>query len=273
MKKEFHKISLTRFAPTIAKISGVSAPIDGDKEVVDEVIDLVKKTTGKETVDKVLIYNPDAIGRYFYEKYKEKIFAPLDNISDIKVPFLTMIPPKTPVCFGTMFTGATPEVHGIQKYEKQVITIDSLFDVWAREGKKVALISNPNQSIPKIFANRNINYYPVKYDTEAVEKALELIANSDYDIIEVYNQEYDDMLHVTYPNSYFCRRAARKYVKNYVKLVECVKEHWKGKSILTTFSPDHGGHRVLNCLLGTHGQDIPEDRNIYHFFTAIAVKE
>jgi cell division ATPase FtsA len=67
--------------------------------------------------------------------------------------------------------------------------------------------------------------------------------------------------------------AARKYVKNYVKLVECVKEHWKGKSILTTFSPDHGGHRVLKCLIGTHGHDIPEDRNIYHFFTAIAVKE
>ena len=43
--------------------------------------------------------------------------------------------PVTPVCFGTMYTGAQPAVHGIQKYEKPVIQIDTIFDALIRAGK------------------------------------------------------------------------------------------------------------------------------------------
>ena len=232
-----------------------------------QILELVKNTTGKDTVDKVLIYNPDAIGQIYYEKYREKIFSPLDGVTHLTVPFITMYPPKTPVCFGTMFTGATPQVHGITKYEKPVITIDSLFDCWARAGKKVALISNAKQSIPRIFANRNIDYYYPENDEAVIEKALELLRNSDYDVIEVYNQEYDDFLHVTHPRSYFCKRASKRYVARYLRLIEQAKESWKDYSFLTTFSPDHGAHRILKILIGTHGKNIPEDMNIVHFFS------
>ena len=86
------------------------------------------------------------------------------------------------------------------------------------------------------------------------------------------NQEYDDMLHVTYPRSYFCRRAAKRYVASYEKINDAVKKYYAGKTALVTFSPDHGAHRIGGFLLGTHGKEIPSDMNIYHFFTVYGDK-
>ena len=223
-------------------------------------------------MDKLVIFNPDAIGCEFYNLYRKKIFAPLDCLTDLRIGFLTAVPPKTPVCFATMFTGAPPSVHGINKYEKPVLKIDTLFDAWARAGKKVALVSKAGQSIPRIFANRKIDYFITDSDESSVNKAIELIKSDEYDVIEVYNQEYDDMLHVTYPLSYFCRRAAKRYVASYEKINDAVKKYYVGKTALVTFSPDHGAHRIGGFLLGTHGKEIPSDMNIYHFFTVYGDK-
>ncbi len=266
MEKKFNSIPLTRFAATIAEVSGTEKPAQADSAKVPEILSLVKEKTGNNTVDKLLVYNPDAIGMEFYFRYKDKIFGGLDELTDLSVDFLTAVPPKTPVCFATMFTGADPSVHGINRYEKPVLTVDTLFDAWARAGKKVALVSKGGQSIPRIFANRNIDYFITNSDEESVNKGIELIASDKYDVIEVYNQEYDDMLHVTYPRSYFCKRAAKHYVSSYKKLNEAVEKYWGNYSSLVTFSPDHGAHRIGGFLIGTHGKVIPSDMNIRHFF-------
>ena len=263
---KINDIPLTRIASTLATLSGTEKPISADENRLEELISLVQNKTGKPTVEKLLIYNPDAIGQEFFTRYEDKIFAPLKELTDVQIKLRTAVPPKTPVCFATMFTGASPEVHGIQHYEKPVVKIDTLFDAWARAGKKVALISKANQSIPRIFAERNIDYFITNGDEESVNKAVELIASDEYDVIEVYNQEYDDMLHATHPNSFFCKRAAKRYVKSYEKLNDAVKKHWKNHSALVSFSPDHGAHRAYKILLGTHGKEIPSDMNIIHFF-------
>lgn len=69
------------------------------------------------------------------------------------------MPSVTPVSFGTMYTGAMPEVHGIRCYSKPVIKIDSLFDSLRRSGKRVALVAVVNSSMAKIFEERDIDYY------------------------------------------------------------------------------------------------------------------
>ena len=76
-EKEFNKIPLTRFASTIADISGTEKPKQADETRVDEILSLVKTKTGKNTVDKLLIFNPDAIGEEFFKRYETKIFSPL----------------------------------------------------------------------------------------------------------------------------------------------------------------------------------------------------
>ena len=101
---EFFDIPLTRFAGTIADVSGVRAPEYCPKERVEEIKTLVRDTTGKDTVDKVVIYNPDALGAWYIDKYAET-FKPVTSVCPLRVNYLTSYPPKTPVCFGTMFTG------------------------------------------------------------------------------------------------------------------------------------------------------------------------
>ncbi len=264
MEKEFNTRPLTTLATTLASIVGTDAPKQADPTGVQEIADLVssKSTTGK--VERMMIYNPDAIGEWFYNKYKH-MFADVEANSDISVSYLTAFPPKTPVCFATMFSGATPEQHGIQKYEKPVLKIDTLFDSWVRGGKKVAMVAVANQSIPRIFADRNIDYYLMPYDAEVVEKALELIALDKYDIIEVYNQEYDDAMHRSHPESKKSFRAIEHYVDSYKRLTEATKKHWKQHNTYTAFSTDHGTHRML-IGLGMHGSNIPKDMNIKHFY-------
>ena len=101
------------------------------------------------------------------------------------------MPSVTPVCFGTMYTGAQPSVHGIQKYEKPVITIDTLFDALLRAGKKVALITYGKCSLSKIFLERNIDYY--HFDEGGIAsvnaKAMEVILNDKHDFIVIYNKK------------------------------------------------------------------------------------
>lgn len=66
----------------------------------------------------------------------------------------TVMPSVTPVCFGTMYTGAQPEVHGIQKYEKPVIKIDTFFDALIRAGKKPVIVATPKCSLSNIYLER-----------------------------------------------------------------------------------------------------------------------
>lgn len=270
MTKEFNVRPITELARTLAMLVEGEAPKQSNPNYVKEVIEAVDKKIGRKTVDKMLIYNPDAIGQWFYEKYKPW-FAPVEKYLDIRIDYITAFPPKTPVCFGSMFTGADPDVHGIKRYEKPVITIDTLFDSLIRSGKKVAMVAVANQSIPRIFANRDIDYYLMPYDEEVIEKALELIENSDYDVIEVYNQEYDDKMHMTHPNSFLAKRAAKNYIASFEKLAKAVETHWSEYDTFMTFAPDHGTHREWYGL-GQHGRNIPKDMNITHLYGVIPKK-
>ena len=265
-KAKFNTRSITTIARSWANIIGAEAPLQCDVENVPEVETLVKTKTEGGKVNRMLIYNPDAIGEWYYEKYKDA-FSDVEKHTDIQVKYITANPAKTPVCFGSMFTGATPEVHGIKKYVKPVITIDSLFDSWARSGLKVAMVAVANQSIPKIFAGRNIDYYLLPYDKQVVQKALELIKEDNYDVIEVYNQEYDDVMHATHPQSLPAKLAVKHYVKSFNKLMNAVDEYWQQHDTFVAFSTDHGTHRSFFGIgPDTHGSDIPEDRNIVHFY-------
>jgi hypothetical protein len=51
-------------------------------------------------------------------------------------------------------TGAQPQVHGIQKKEKPVLTCDTIFDALIRSGKKIAIVAVKGSSIDLIFRKR-----------------------------------------------------------------------------------------------------------------------
>ncbi len=261
--KEFNTIPITHIAQTLADVMNIEPPKHSEGNI-DELKNYILSNTKSGKIEKVLIYNPDAIGQWFVEKYADK-FCKVEKYAPYKLKMLSVIPPKTPVCFASIYSGASPSVHGICRYVKPILEIDTLFDALVRAGKKPCIVSVANQSMDRIFRNRAMDYYSLDNDKSAVDMALKLIETSDYDFIAVYNQDYDSIMHITHPKSKRAIAAADKYNHYFSLLAEQVKKHWSNQDSLIAYMPDHGVHREW-YLLGQHGKNITQDMNIIHFY-------
>ena len=251
--------SLTTLCASLCECMGVTPPEKAEpanKKFVAEI-------TGGRLAEKAVMYNPDAVGTWIVNKYAEK-FVPVRETAPYELQMRTVFPPKTPVCFASMYTGTQPRVHGIERYVKPVVKIDSLFDALIRQGKKPAIVAVKNSSLDKIFREREgMDYYITPYDKEAVEQGIELIKQDKYDFLVIYNQEYDDSIHFTHPTSRRARRALDHYAEYFSAIGDAVKA--SGRRTLLGYAPDHGVHREW-YLLGNHGKDIPKDMEISHFY-------
>ena len=260
---DFFTDSLTGLCAALCEKAGVAPPSQA-APASRTLLDELTAKYGDFTADRVLVYNPDAVGDWVTDKYADKLENSL-KLAPVRHRFVTVFPPKTPVCFASMYTGAQPEVHGILRYEKPVVTIDSIFDAFIRAGKKPCIVSVKNQSMDRIFRGRDMDYFSEKYDDEVVERALELIKEDKYDLLCVYNERYDDAIHITHPCSRKARHAIDCYEANFTKLIEAVRRYWTAHDTLYGFCPDHGVHRML-IGPGNHGKNIPKDMNISHLF-------
>lgn len=255
---------LTTITPTICKLMNVKKPRTSTKIVIDELVNYWKKILDKK-ITKCLVYAPDAIAYYLTRRYPEQ-FQTVEKLAPLKVKLCSIIPPKTPVCFASMFSGSLPEIHGIKMYEKPILKCDTIFDTFVRAKKKVAIIAVENSSIDLIFRERSIDYYTEKYDKEVTIRTLELLENDDYDLMIVYHQEYDDMLHATTPISDKAIKAMNNHIKSFESIAKSFNRNWLDFNRLITFSPDHGSHIDLETGKGTHGNNNPEDMIVQHYF-------
>lgn len=262
MQQAFHTTPITHVAGAICDCLGVEPPQRCEGNLPEVTAQLQSLANG--AIDRVLVYNPDAIARWAYEKYYDT-FAPVRKYCPISVEMLSMMPPKTPVCFASMYTGASPEVHGITHYTKPTLQLDSVFDTLIRAGKKCAIVTVRNQSMHKLFLGRDMDYYPCANDAEVIRVALDVIRQDKHDLICVYNQEYDDVMHRSHPNSLWSRRALKHYCASFEQLAQCAETNWTSHNTALLCATDHGTHREW-YLLGNHGKDIPKDRNILHFW-------
>ena len=274
--KEYNSTSLTHFCSTICKLMGIEPP-----EHAEEPIDWVCASLSelcKDGFDRVLIHNPDAVGMWLYQDYPDA-FEPVLKHTHLTIPMCSVMPSVTPVCFGTMYPGAAPAVHGIQEYAKPIIKIDSFFDAALRAGKKVALIAPPTCSLANIFKDREIDYYHFKIEDEIIEKAQQLIAQDKYDVICVYTYMFDTLNHRNGPEHPETLNALYRQGQFFDTLVSTVKDCWKHHNTLVSFSPDHGVHEVvpygseLNSrgipVRGHHGSDRKQDLNILHYMGVV----
>ncbi|MBT3231877.1 MAG: hypothetical protein HN356_03605 [Calditrichaeota bacterium] len=248
--------------PTISKLMGIEPPEDSTKETLSQVLELQKYS---EPLERCLIYNPDATGKFLYD-HDPVNFEPVENCTSLKLELNSIFPPKTPVCFASMYSGTSPQEHGITQYDKPVLEIDTLFDSVVEAGKKVAIVAVRDSSVALIFQDREIDYYSELYDPLVIRRAQKLIQADEHDLIVVYNQEYDDMLHKTTPFSKDCMSALKKHILNFVSLAKACDTHWDKYRRLISFIPDHGGHLNLETGKGDHGLDIDEDMKVLSFW-------
>jgi predicted AlkP superfamily pyrophosphatase or phosphodiesterase len=212
------------------------------------------------------MYNPDAIAQWIYEKYPQLVKGAKSR-AEIEIPLCSVMPSVTPVCFGTMYTGAQPAVHGIRKYEKPVIKIDSIFDAAIRAGKKCAIVSYGKSSLSNIFLEREMDYFLFPDGgVDAVNaKAAELIMKDEHDLIVIYNGNYDSVMHKKAPEGLEALCELRSNDHAFCELCELVERHMSHRNVLMGFAMDHGCHEI-DGENGSHGLDMEEDLNIVHLY-------
>ncbi len=254
---------ITSVGPTAAALAG--APFAGETDTPHEaLLALAAEKTGGKPIDRVVLYNPDAIALWLYGKYPEK-FRPAETCSDLALPMTSVMPSVTPVCFGSMYTGVMPAVHGIQKYEKPVLKQETLFDAFLRAGKRCAIVSTEGDSISKIFLERQMDYFIYKTVSAVNRKALALVKQNAYDLIVIYNGNYDSRMYAKGPESGYALRALDANVDFYARLVSVIRKACAGQRVFYGFCPDHGCH-LIDGNRGSHGLDMEEDMNVIHFY-------
>ncbi len=279
--------------PTICRLMGIDPPSVCTAPVLELVLALAPAR-----VERVLVYAADAIGRVFLDSHPD-LKRRLVAASDVQVDLRAMFPPKTPVCFASMFTGALPEVHGIRKYERPVLTCDTLFDVLARRdmteiagtvpdcgapsagdcpppaisdrvpsdgGHRVTIVAVKDCSMDIIFRSRPIDYFSEEDDAAVLRRTLSLLRDDRHDFIVSYNQEYDDTLHATRHDGPEAVAAARRHVETFMTLWQAVEDRWAEHNRALVFVSDHGAHYDATKGKGDHCEDIPEDMDVLHFW-------
>lgn len=270
MNEALNALSLDTVCGSLAYTMGIeppthaAAPAPALKEYAD-------KAFGGKKADRIFMYNPDAIAQWVYEKYPA-LLERVTALTELPLALCSVMPSVTPVCFGTMYTGAQPEVHGIRRYEKPVITLDCLFDALLRAGKRAAIVSQSNCSMSMIYLGRQMDYFV--YDTieEINAKAAELILADEYDFIAVYNGNYDATMHRCGPESVESLSQLRANADAFALFSTLIRTHWQHHNTLVGFAMDHGCHEIDENL-GSHGLDMPEDLNILHRYMAYPAAE
>jgi len=259
------RASLDSICATLCYAMGVEAPKKSanKNKQLSEYID--EKLKGNKA-DRIFMYNPDGIAQWLYEKYPF-LLSEAEECTDIEVMLSSVMPSVTPVCFATMYTGTQPSVHGIQTYEKPVIAIDTIFDVMIRAGKKCAIVSTANDSMSKIFLERQMDYFIFDTVEEVNAKAAELIVEDKHDLICVYDRNYDSLMHKYGPESVQALAEIKSNSHNYATFNALIKRNWKKHNTLVGFAMDHGCHEIDGGC-GSHGLDMPEDINIVHMYKA-----
>lgn len=260
MEELYNQFCITGVAATILQMMGLPVA----DEIERPLLPLTEKWKNK-TADRVFLYNPDAVALWLYQKYTQ-LLTPVIANTQSALPLLSVMPSVTPVCFASMYTGLMPEKHGIRKYEKPVLQVKTLFDYLIESGKRPAIVSTSNDSISRIFLEREMDYFIYDSMQQVNEKALQLIAEDKYDVIVVYNGNYDSRMHKAGPESEEALHELADNAASFAKFAEAIRTHWIHHNTFYGFMPDHGCH-AIDGDCGSHGLDMAEDMNIIHFYS------
>ena len=225
------------------------------------------KHQGLSTAKRVLIYNRTQWAMWLFQKYTHLVCS-----CTSAHPAGGADPHCNALCDpGVLWNHVHrrgTRVHGIQKYEKHLLKQESLFDCLAAAGKKTALVAVADSSMAVLFQEREgIDYYILPYDGEVTDKAVALIQEGSYEVVVVYNQEYDDVMHRTFPESEESLQALKNHIAAFDRLCTAAEESWDTEDSLVVWATDHGIHTNENGH-GAHGSDLEEDLNVMHFFGA-----
>ena len=258
--------------PTLCRLMGLEPPDLCAVHPLQRILAAAHTRLDGARTERCLVYAPDAIGDHLQAGSPE-LFAEIVSLAPVSVRLRAVFPPKTPVCFASMFTGASPAGHGIRQYEQPVLRCDTLFDALVRAGRRAAIVAVTGSSIDRIFRGRDVDYFSEAYDPDVTARTVDLMEADEHEFILAYHQEYDDCLHETTPFSDSAILAFRHHVAAFRKLVAAADRSWQRHGRVVVFAPDHGAHLDPATGTGTHGEDVPQDMELRHFYSFVASGE
>jgi hypothetical protein len=254
---------ITSIAPTIVGLLGLSGLALASDAPLADVLSAATVLHG--SAERLLIVAADAIGLAQIHKHPD-VIAPVARLAPCAVTLHAMAPSYTPVCYASMFSGVTPEVHGIRAYEKPALCVETLFDHLAAAGKRVAIVAVADSSIDRIFRQRPIAYFSEPDDEHVVEQTVRLMADDACDVLVAYQSGYDDALHGSTPWAEDAIAAMRRVVANFSRLGSALDTPaWRQYRRIIHFAPDHGAHTDAKGK-GNHGTQLPDDMAVRHHF-------
>ncbi len=259
--------SIGDFTPTVCAIAGMRAPKQCGGVPSENVLGFASKELNGGKIEKMLLFCPDAVGDVQCKRFPE-LFGKVEKISDVFLPGVSVMKCVTPVCYATIFSGASPAVHGIRSYSKPVLKVETLFDILAEAGKNVAIVAMNECSIDMIFRGRSIDYYSLRTDEAIFRTSMKLLSDSDYDVIVFYMSDYDHFGHHTDVFSEKSVEQLHLAVERFEIGCREADRVWSRFNRLIAFVPDHGQHTVHDHLgtHGTHHDNIPEDMLVNHYY-------
>ena len=257
--------SIGDLTPTICEINNWPVPEQCGATPIPVIVDHAQRLfDGEGKNQKTFIYCPDAVGDIHRQHYPE-LLARVEKVAGIRLLSSGVMPSVTPVCFGTIFSGASPEVHGITTYRKPVLEVETLFDSAVKAGKKVAIIAVNKCSIDTIFRKRDIEYFSTVSDARSRELAERALRLDEYDMIICYSYDYDHLSHKTGCDSEESVNALKNCVQYFEDFARLTDEIWGKYNRTLVWAPDHGNHPVSETS-GTHGTNTPEDMLVNHYY-------
>jgi hypothetical protein len=254
-------LTIASVTPTLCRLFRVAPP----SVCTEKPIGLHLESAAPPPVTRALVFVADAIGSHVVRS-DEAMFAPVIRHAPLRMEVHAVLPSITPVCMASMFTGASPQVHGSRTSERRPVGCDTIFDAFARAERKVAVATVKGSSIDLIFRNRPMAAYAEAYDPEVVQRVHALLEANEHDLIVAYQQEYDDRIHATSPHSPQALQALRHHVEAFDGLATAARRRWTGALHVVAFLSDHGVHLDPNTGRGDHGSDLPEDLEVTHFW-------
>ena len=261
--------SIGDLTPTICEINNWEIPAQSGGIPIAVVVDHAQRLfDGEGKNEKTFIYCPDAVGEIHRQHYPD-LLARVEKIAGIRLLSSGVMPSVTPVCFGTIFSGASPEVHGIRQYAKPVLEVETLFDSAVKAEKKVAIVAVNTCSIDMIFRKRKVDYYSLCTDARCREITEKIMRNDDYDMIISYSTDYDHYSHRTGCDSETSVTALKTCVEYFEDYARLTDELWGKYNRTLVWAPDHGNHPVSETS-GTHGTNTADDMLVNHFYRITA---
>ena len=160
--------SIADLTPTYCELFGIRKPATCAGTAIASVVDHAGHVMdGPGKAQKAVLFCADACGDV-QSNYLKDLFPRVKAVAGLQVESVCVMPSVTPVCYGSIFTGTPPAVHGIRKYERPVLKVETLFDVMDKK-EYIAIDTAGLRKKGKIY--ENVEKYSLLRAMKAIERS------------------------------------------------------------------------------------------------------